>query len=78
MRNYALAIAAAAIAFPTAVLSQAVEAGPGQFNAHFLRHGRSVAQMDCKNLRKFCLSTGALRDPGQDNCRRYRQTCGLE
>lgn len=79
MRIYALAIAAAAIlAFPASAFSQAVEIGAGRVDAEGLQHGRSAAHADCRELRKACLTKEELYEQGQGNCRRYRQTCGLE
>ena len=79
MRTYALAVAVAAIfAFPGTAFSQAVEVGPRGVEVERLHHGRSAAHADCRELRRACLQNGQLGEQGQDNCKRYRETCGLD
>jgi hypothetical protein len=79
MRTFALAIAVAAIfGFPGSVFSQTVEIGPRVVEVEGLHHGRSAARADCRELRRACLHNGQLGEQDQDNCKRYRETCGLE
>jgi hypothetical protein len=79
MRTFAFAISAAALfAFPVTAFSQAVEIAPRGVEVEGLHHGRSAARADCRELRRACLQNGQLGEQGQDNCKRYRETCGLE
>jgi hypothetical protein len=78
MRTYAFAIAVAAIfAFPVSVFSQTVEIPPRGLEVEGLHHGRT-ARADCRELRRDCLHNGQLREQGQDNCKWYREMCGLD
>jgi hypothetical protein len=79
MRTCALAIAVAAIfAFPVPAFSQAVEVGPRGVDPEGMHHGRSAARAECRELRGACLRNGQLGEQGQDNCKRYREMCGLD
>ena len=79
MRTYALAVAVAAIfASPVTAFSQTVQVGPRSVEVEGLHHGRSAARADCRELRRDCLHNGQLREQGQDNCKRYREMCGLD
>ena len=78
MRTYAFAIAVAAIfTFPASVFSEAVGIAP-RGEAEGLHQGRSAARADCRELRRACLHPEQLGEQGQGNCKRYRETCGLE
>ena len=77
MRVYALAIAAAALcAFPSSTFSQGIEVPGIEIGPGGVRKGRERAsQRECEELRLACLPKEELGEEGEDNCRRYRETC---
>ena len=73
MRVYTLAIvAAAALCPPVPAFSQGIEIGPGGVRVD---RGRAGEDRDCEELRRACLHKEELGEEGEDNCRRYRETC---
>ena len=79
MRTFALAVAVAATAVsPVTAFSQTVQVGPRSVEVEGLVHGRSAARANSRELRRDCLHNGQLREQGQDNCKRYREICGLD
>jgi hypothetical protein len=82
MRTYALAIAVLALfALPTSAFDIQVPGiligpgGVGMGDEDDDDPQAGASRRECEELRRACLHKEELGEEGEDNCRRYRETC---